>query len=211
MRQLAAQLARAGHYAFRFDYFGTGDSGGDYADASLAAWRQDIGDAIDECRRRTRAADVALVGLRLGAVLALGASGRRKDVRSLVMWNPVVDGAALLREWRSAQRAFSTALGYGPDELDDQVLGMPLHRELVAELEGLDGSVDDVSLDRMLVCRDGVADANVERLVSRLASRVRKLDVQVVEQAAIWRQEPLDAIVPFQAVRAIVDWMRAPA
>lgn len=211
MRQLAAQLARAGHHAFRFDYSGTGDSGGEYAQASLATWRQDACDAMDECRRRTRALDLTLVGLRLGAAIALQAAGRRTDVRSLVLWNPVIDGAAMLREWRSAHRAFATAFGYPPDPTDDQVLGMPLHRELAADLEALDGPAGDASVDRMLVCHDRAADADVDRLVSRLKHRVRKLDVRVVEQPAIWRQESLEAIVPFQALRAIVDWLRAPA
>src|SRR5207244_3031918 len=129
-------------------------------------------------------------GLRLGALLALQTAAMRADVRSLVMWNPVIDGAGMLHEWRSAQRAFGAALGYPPDELEDQVLGMPLRRELVADLEELDVSVDGVALDRMLVCHDRAGQADVARLVSRVSSRVRTLDVQVLEQPPIWRHEP---------------------
>jgi len=211
LRQLAAQLAKAGDQVFRFDYFGTGDSDGNYEDASLQTWRADVGAAIDHCKLRTGAAVVDLIGLRLGALLALQATAQRSDVRSIVMWNPVIDGAAMLRDWRSAQRAFEAAVGHSRDPRDDQVLGMPLTRGLASELEALDGSVVAVSLERMLVCHGAAGQADAARLVSSVAGRVRTLDVQVVEQPAIWRQEPLDAIVPFQALRAIVEWMREPA
>jgi uncharacterized protein len=210
LRQLAAQLAKAGHHAFRFDYSGTGDSGGDYADASLRTWQTDVSDAIDECKRRSGAAVVGLIGLRLGAALALHAAAGRNDVRSVVMWNPVVDGAAMLREWRAAQRAFEAAGGHARDAVDDEVLGMPLTGALASEMERLDESVEAGSLARMLVCHGDAGQADVARLVSSLSGRVRTLDVQFIEQPPIWRQEPLDAIVPFQALRAIVDWMRVP-
>ena len=209
MRQLAAQLAKSGHHAFRFDYTGTGDSAGDYADATLDRWRQDIGDAMDECKRRTRAASVMLIGLRVGAALALQVAALRADVRSLVLWNPVLDGARLLEEWRSAQRAFGAALGHSPDVADREVLGMPLGARLATELRALDVSADVASLERMLVCHDGGERADVDKLAARLLSRRHNIDVREVEQPAIWRQEALDAIVPFPALRTIVEWTGA--
>ncbi len=51
MRQLASMLAGSGYHAFRFDYYGTGDSFGDSADGDLSGWMADIESAIHELQR----------------------------------------------------------------------------------------------------------------------------------------------------------------
>ena len=70
-RQLAARLVGAGFHVLRFDYFGTGDSYGDTGEGDIASWCEDIETAIDELREMTAVAQVSLVGLRLGANLAV--------------------------------------------------------------------------------------------------------------------------------------------
>jgi pimeloyl-ACP methyl ester carboxylesterase len=90
LRQLAVQLAMAGHHVLRFDYSGTGDSAGDGAAVTIDAWLEDVETAIDEIRDTTGITDVALIGLRIGAMLAATTARRRTDVTKLVLWDPVV-------------------------------------------------------------------------------------------------------------------------
>jgi len=97
-RQLTNLLSRAGAHVMRFDYFATGDSGGSVDGMSLARWQDDIGAATDELRELCQAETVTLVGLRLGATLALLAAGRVPAVEHVVLWDPIVDGAAYVRE-----------------------------------------------------------------------------------------------------------------
>ena len=98
LKQLAQQLAKAGFHVLRFDYFGTGDSGGESVEAELAQWTADVGDAIDELKDTAGVATVSLVGIRLGAALAALAALARPDIDQLVLWDPVVDGAAYVEE-----------------------------------------------------------------------------------------------------------------
>src|SRR6187549_2852870 len=67
---LARQLAAAGFAVLRFDYFGTGDSWGDFAQADPEAWKHDITAALRTLQDRVDCDDVALVGMRLGGSLA---------------------------------------------------------------------------------------------------------------------------------------------
>src|SRR4030067_1026137 len=119
MRQLAAHLARSGRQAMRFDYFGTGDSAGEYAQASLAQWQIDIGDAVDECRRQSGRERVCIVGLRLGATLAGKAAAQREDISALVLYAPVIDGQALLSEWGHEQAKHDRKLTHLPRAVTD--------------------------------------------------------------------------------------------
>jgi pimeloyl-ACP methyl ester carboxylesterase len=71
MHDLAEALARAGLLVLRFDYHGTADSAGSGEDPErVATWIANIGAAVDLIRRETGVGEVALVGLRLGALLA---------------------------------------------------------------------------------------------------------------------------------------------
>lgn len=97
-RVLAERLARNGSDVLRFDFFGTGDSAGDDAQGELEGWVTDVATASRELERRAGAARLVWLGARLGAsVAALGAARAGRVPDALVMWEPVVDGAAYLR------------------------------------------------------------------------------------------------------------------
>jgi pimeloyl-ACP methyl ester carboxylesterase len=91
MRQLAVKLSTCGFHTLRFDYFGTGDSGGEDYEANPAAAAVDIESAIEGLQDIVGVARVALIGLRLGATLAARTAMRRKEnIEALVLWDPIV-------------------------------------------------------------------------------------------------------------------------
>lgn len=98
VRHLARLLARAGVHVFRFDYAGTGDSDGSDLDGSPSRFIADVHMAIEELKDTAGVRKVSLIGLRLGAAVAAMTARSRHDVHRLVLWDPVFDGAAYLRE-----------------------------------------------------------------------------------------------------------------
>ncbi|CAN5304229.1 hypothetical protein BH11PSE10_BH11PSE10_06120 [soil metagenome] len=210
LRQLAARLARQGIHAFRFDYFGSGDSDGEAAGLSLAQCRDDIAAAVRELRSRSPATRIAVVGLRLGATLAWQSCAGRFDIDAMVLWSPIVDGAALLSEWRADQRDFATAIGLSTRGGTEQVLGHPLPARLVAELEALPLAGGDVGGSRLLLA-DGVdprqrAD---DFLLRAGQASLPSVELITLDHGPIWRQDPLEASVPTAALLAIINWLRA--
>ncbi|MBW4933393.1 alpha/beta fold hydrolase [Marinobacter sp. F4206] len=102
IRRLAINLAELGYPVLRFDYRGTGDSAGDLDGVSADHWVSDIGHAIQELQDMAAVPKVALIGLRLGALLAAKAATEHNQVSRLVMWDPIVDGADYVDGIRSA-------------------------------------------------------------------------------------------------------------
>ena len=100
MRDMAQAAATAGIAALRFDYPDTGHSS-DIDDEQADRWPlwvDSVRHAIDAVRQATGATRVALLGVRLGALLAAAAAQDRDDVDGLVLVAPVVRGRAYLRE-----------------------------------------------------------------------------------------------------------------
>ena len=100
MRDMAQAAATAGIAALRFDYPDTGHSS-DVDDEQADRWPlwvDSVRHAIDAVRQATGATRVALLGVRLGALLAAAAAQDRDDVDGLVLVAPVVRGRAYLRE-----------------------------------------------------------------------------------------------------------------
>lgn len=105
LTKLAKTLARSGVPAFGFDYFGTGDSLGESRDVDPGRWANDIAEARAELGRRTGAARVIAVGVRLGALL-LARALPNLDVAGAVLWDPVGDGGRYLAEHSAVQRRY---------------------------------------------------------------------------------------------------------
>jgi uncharacterized protein len=127
MRQLSTRLARAGFHALRFDYFGTGDSAGEITEATLSGWEADIGSAVREMKDMTRATQVALVGLRLGAALVAQVAAKRPDeIDALVLWDPVLSGEEYLSELLAALPPADRTAEWRSDGSDHEIQGFLL-------------------------------------------------------------------------------------
>jgi alpha-beta hydrolase superfamily lysophospholipase len=131
-RQLARSLSAAGLWVVRFDYAATGDSGTVDGGPSVAAWLDSVDRAIDLARSCTPG-PVALCGLRMGALLAAAAAGRREDVDAVVLWDPCPSGRDFLRRQQALQAGRFAGVGTdGAIEVPGYVLRRALARELAA-------------------------------------------------------------------------------
>lgn len=126
-RLLAEQLARQGTHVLRFDYFATGESYGRDEEGTLTQWQEDILLAHEELSRRTRATQSIWFGARLGATLAMLASAASpKTPDRLVLWEPLLDGPAYLKELEQAH-AQQTVTPYG----ETTTSGQHAHNEFI--------------------------------------------------------------------------------
>jgi esterase/lipase len=98
LRQLSEQLANAGHHVLRFDWYGTGDSYGEPENGSISIWVQDIQYAVEELLNTSGAEKVSIVGLRMGAGVALTAAKSIPSIDTIVLWDPAVSGESWLTE-----------------------------------------------------------------------------------------------------------------
>lgn len=95
----ARMLAARGAWVLRFDAMGNGDSEGQFSKSSVETMLADIGYAIGLLERSSEATlRVGLLGLRLGATVAALAAERYPNVSTLVLWEPIIDGAKYMQE-----------------------------------------------------------------------------------------------------------------
>jgi len=100
-RRMAAMQARAlaagGWHVLQFDFDGTGDSEGEFSDASWAGWLDDIAASRAWLAQQT-GFDPWLWGLRLGGLLAT-VSVKQHSAPGLVLWQPVLSGRQHLQQF----------------------------------------------------------------------------------------------------------------
>ena len=131
MRFLAELLANSGRHVLRFDWYGTGDSGGEcFEGGEPRSWAQDLQEAVEELKDMADLRNTAIVGLRMGAIVGAQIAKKRIDVDRLVLWDPIVEGTEYLDSLVTENdTSFSHAY---PDHLSDggaeicEVNGFPL-------------------------------------------------------------------------------------
>ena len=211
MRQLAVQSAKKGMSAMRFDYYATGDSAGSNEELSLSQMRLDIQQAIRHCCNTTGVEKLTVVGIRLGAMLAAQLTGICSEIDCLVLYAPVFDGEVLLAEWERDQHAFYAGFGHQLKQPGSgEVLGFPVTEKYQSELrQKFTPNVPGPALKRALILIDE-ADSDSALLNGWVEIFKRKgiaVTVETVEDIAIWKREPMEAIVPVKTVRRIVNWI----
>ncbi|WP_127560737.1 alpha/beta hydrolase [Saccharospirillum alexandrii] len=102
LKFLADQLAEAGCCVARLDYPGTGNAGSDLTSPNLVnRWIDAIGAVRNDLKRQRPDLACTLMGLRLGATLAVQATQPGDD---LVLIEPVASGKRMVRELTAASR-----------------------------------------------------------------------------------------------------------
>ncbi len=95
---LARRLATMGVGTLVIDLFGTGDSEGDFADASWEIWKDDIATAVNWVGERG-GRETSLLGVRLGALLALDCARDQAVIERFILWQPTTSGGKHMRDF----------------------------------------------------------------------------------------------------------------
>jgi exosortase A-associated hydrolase 2 len=107
----ARDLADRGYPVLRFDYMGNGDSDGNFEESSLETMLSDTECAIRTLREKIGALEsINLLGLRLGAAIAALVAENAADINRLILWEPVVNGSAYMREMLRINLATQTSV-----------------------------------------------------------------------------------------------------
>ncbi len=212
LAQLAGHLARAGCPVLRFDPYGCGDSAGDGTEGRLARWVEDIASAIEALRARAPGLRrVSLVGLRLGATLALRCAAERTDVDGLALWDPILDGRAYLEQLDRLHAGVLARAHVLPTAAEssgarDQRLGFPLSAEFVADLLSLRLTDAPLSVRKALVLRSH-PQADTAPLVELLRVGGARVTTHQSLQPELWRWEEDFGrqLVPLPLLRRLVE------
>lgn len=214
LRQLALALSGARFHVLRFDYRGTGDSAGDFEDATLEDWSRDIGAASDELEDRTGVKRVSWVGLRMGAALALRAAKGRRDLDRLVLWEPIVRGRQYLADLRRLHVEFLE--GELPRHKARptptlEALGFPMSPSLREEIEAIDlAALDSAALVpqnakglHVIVSREGDEEQTLRDALPRLHASATYRHIPMAQD---WNSEEAvnASLVPKAAIDAVV-------
>nr|HEX4317805.1 alpha/beta fold hydrolase [Kofleriaceae bacterium] len=214
LRHLAEQLAGIGFPVLRFDFHGCGDSAADErAPARVAAWRRDVGLAIDELRAQTGVANVAIVGLRFGATLAADVAAARGDVASVVLWHPFATGdkfaAETLRTHKMHQMLEPDSFAAGPRSYPDgeEALGFFLTSETLADAKALDlRQLAARPAPRVLVL-DGSAMPADKPLADKLRALGADVDYRHIPGHKFLISIPHHSTVPDDVIATITGWL----
>lgn len=212
-RQLAIMLADAGFAVLRFDFAGCGDSSGDHECWSVQRWRDDIDASLDELSRRSGVTTLGLVGLRLGATLALQVAAARDDVASVVSWDAVCSGRAYVDELVAQHEAMLAYAHVRPD-MDplgaerEEILGFPMPRALVDELVALDLSALDGAPGRSVMVIESHDAVAQQPLLDLLSERPLELTHERFSNPHlwVWTEDFAKVHIPRKILQGIVTW-----
>lgn len=214
LRLLAEHLSEEGLHVLRFDWYGSGDSGGEcFEGAEPQSWMQDLDEAVTELKDMAEIRTVSIVGLRMGADVGARLASKRKDIDRLVLWDPVVDGGqyteALVQENSISFSDSYSSLQGEAETKTCEVSGFPLTSRMREGIGTLSSSTFDADLPSTLLV-SSVKDPERYRAVREA------LDAKGVDwtwagfdgpEAWVEEGDLGTAAMPVAVVRRITEWL----
>jgi dienelactone hydrolase len=210
-RVLAERMARQGIAVLRFDYYGTGESGGEDGDGEMKGWRLDLVRAHDELVRRSGATTVGWLAARLGAAIALQSARYAQGLQRIALWDPILDGPAYIEEMRAAQLTTLELGFYSPNPAWYQtapaaegaspipeVLGHTISREFGAQLAALRPDSLQLPAGVRASVFASPGDTVAPEWSAREAARGGTVVCEEMAHPIVWTSDPMpnQAIVP---------------
>ncbi|MDJ0909458.1 MAG: hydrolase 2, exosortase A system-associated [Woeseiaceae bacterium] len=223
---LGQKLADIGVATLIVDPYGTGDSDGDFADARLSIWQDDLRIAAEWLSERGMDRQ-SLLGVRLGACVATRyAVDSDRSFERLVLWQPVVKGSGFLTQFlrlKAAHSLIATGTGASTKELREmleggqslEIAGYTLSSELFADIDGIDlkqdavPSADHVDWLEITPAGRDVISIPSQAVVDRWSEAGVATSAAAVNGERYW--ETVEIAVPHELLDATVEvFQRAP-
>lgn len=160
-RVLAERLVRSGHAVLRFDYYGCGNSLGEFGDRHLDHLVGDTLEAWEALRSRISPSSFSWFGLSLGAnVAAMAAAQADVAPERLALWEPILDGSGycerllsthreeLTAEFEASWSELTGARGLDVPAIPGNVLGFEIGERFAFQLKGIRSLPLEQILDR---------------------------------------------------------------
>ena len=206
--ELSQAFSCTGRELERFDYAGTGEARGDFSDVTLDSLQQDID-------RYVNGEEVCLIGLRLGASLALAHHVRKpRTIGRLVLLAPIINGYEYLEHMSRKQliKDLMTNSGHEMNEIPGfvNIEGYQASETLMSQLRAFDlidvvqeGSTTTKTMIVQVAGGVGI-DPGLEELAELLGAQKQDVCVKAVNLAAFWERIP--AIDYGPVTEMIMDW-----
>lgn len=160
----ARAFANAGYACLLLDYFGTGDSAGELADAAWQTWQADVLTAADWLEKES-GMPVTLWGCRLGALLAADvASQNPSRFRRLIFWQPVVDGKMYLTQFLRLRVAFLMDRGLPPETTDQMRAQLSNNQSMVISGYAIPAAIANAIDPIRITDRAGLSGCHIDWL-----------------------------------------------
>lgn len=157
----ARRLASAGHDVLLLDPYGTGDSEGDFSEASWQTWLGDVTAAGAWLEERS-GGPIGLWGCRTGALLAADAAQSAPGrYRRLLFWQPVLDGKMFLTQYLRLRVAFLMDRGLPAETTNEMRQTLQAGGTLESAGYGLTGQLAAELDDKRLLDMDALTDMDV--------------------------------------------------
>lgn len=209
-KQMAARLSQKGYHVLRFDYFGTGDSAGELADATINIWQDNARNAIEELHDCGDVQSVSLIGLRLGGAIAALAGAAAGDLHSIVLWDTVNSGEDFWQSLETQHQNWLISHLVKPQSANDvrEIVGFSIS-------DGFEKSLRQLDLQALQrsPAQHTLILGNAENGVSGLENHLQKLGSQVISQhipeQQVWQESASleNFLVPNNSLQAIQDWL----
>jgi uncharacterized protein len=138
IRQLSHLLSGDGSHVLKFDYYAVGDSTGSSEEGSVEQWKNDVWTAYNELRDISGAKRISIIGLRLGAAIAVEVLADGMSLKDIVLWDPVINGKHYLDELRQLQIVLNPNNKTIKKNGNEEILGFPFSEKMVRSIENVD-------------------------------------------------------------------------
>lgn len=209
LRQLARQLSAVGGPVLQFDYRGTGDSWGEPEGNSLAQLREDAAIALQELVEISARPRAVIIGVRLGAWLALELGER------VVAWDPPLSGDGYVRALRALanqvceERGYSTVTSDSETHTGPELAGYRYAMQLLDEVSmlNLQRIVDGRHFERLALITG--EDADGTEVAGTLETSTDSLDHYPAPRADWDKAAQLErSLTPFPSLTKVCETVK---
>ena len=210
-RQLAEDLASEGFHVVRYDYPSTGATEGSEDDPDLLErWQDSVVAAVGLLQSISQTREVILIGLRLGATLALRASSGLDQVKGIACLYPVLSGRTYIRELRlraSGWREANLVTSRRDSSLDLHVLGDRLTPATVNCLMKIDFRNLSPRSKHVLFMSPGSGSGSTSTMViDHLRSQDCNMTLQDFPDGEEFLEDSISSKIPYESFKMLVSW-----